>query len=232
VEDIAADNIAAIRQIQPRGPYFLSGACYGGRVAYEMARQLEAAGEVIGLLLMLDPSSPFHRADGRLRGERDGAKPPTPRTTAVRFVVDRIAMHASAFARLHGAQRAAFVREKMRTLRDIMRQRDLFRGDRSEYHQRLVYAANRAAGSRYVPGPFGGAAVVCLTRDRPVRGERNYRLDWLELVPQCGTPRYVAGEDSGAMLNLPHVYELASLVNRWLEAAHARSPTQAADSAR
>jgi oxalate---CoA ligase len=232
VEDIAADNIAAIREMQPTGPYFLSGACYGARVAYEMARQLEAAGERIGLLLMLDPSSPFHRADGRLRGEADGDKPVKPGATVVRFVADRIVMHATAFARLRGAQRAAFVREKLSTLRDIMKQRDLFRGDRSEYYRRLVYAANRAAGSRYVPGSFGGPAVVCLTRDRPVRGERNYRLDWLEVVPQCGAPRYVAGQDSGAMLNLPHVYELASFVNRWLDAAHVRSRTQAEDSAR
>src|SRR6476620_5908589 len=41
VEDIAKDNLAAIRALQPTGPYFLAGACYGARVAYEMARQLE-----------------------------------------------------------------------------------------------------------------------------------------------------------------------------------------------
>ena len=40
MEDIAADNIARIRTVQPRGPYYLAGACFGGRVAYEMARQL------------------------------------------------------------------------------------------------------------------------------------------------------------------------------------------------
>jgi len=101
-----------------------------------------------------------------------------------------------------------------------VRRRDLFRGDRSELHQRLVYAANREAGQRYVPGPFGGRVVLCFTRDRPVRGERNYRLDWVGMLPQSGGPQYVAGHDSGQMLSLPHVHELAVRVNRWLEDAH------------
>jgi len=220
VEDIAADNVAAIRALQPAGPYFIAGACYGARVAYEMARQLERAGERIGLLLMLDPSSPFHRADGGRRGE-DAISTAEPRATVGRFVLDRIILHASAFARLKGAERRAYIREKAGVIRDIVRRRDLFRGDRSELHQRLVYAANRQAGRRYVPGSFGGPVVLCFTRDRPVRGARNYRLDWLDVVPQCGGPRFVAGNDSGQMLDVPHVYELANGVNRWLRDAHA-----------
>ena len=70
-----------------------------------------------------------------------------------------------------------------------------------------------------MPGAFGGPVVLCFTRDRPVKGARNYRLDWLDIVPQCGGPRHVAGNDSGPMLNLPHVYELADLVNRCLDEA-------------
>jgi hypothetical protein len=40
-----------------------------------------------------------------------------------------------------------------------------------------------------VPGSFGGPVVLCFTRDYVVRGSRNYRLDWLDVVPQCGGPR-------------------------------------------
>jgi len=226
VEDIAADNIAAIQTLQPDGPYFLAGACYGARVAYEMARQLESAGERIGLLLMLDPSSPFHGADGRVRGE--GARHQAKPCAAVsRFVLDRIVLHASTFARLKGPERSAYLREKAAVVRDILRRRDLFRGDRSELNQRLVHAANRQAGSRYVPGAFGGPVVLCFTRDYVVRGARNYRLDWLDVVPQCGGPRYVAGNDSGQMLSVPHVYELANAVNRWLRDAHGLARTSA-----
>lgn len=228
VEDIAADNLREIRRVQPSGPYFFAGACYGARVAYEMARQVDAAGERVGLLLMLDPSSPFHRADGSPRG--GGGRPRgSPRRALLGFLRDRIVLHASTFAKLDPAERAAFVREKAMVLRDILRRRDIFRGDRSEIHQRLVYAANREAGGRYVPGSFAGPVVLCFTRDRPVRGARNYRLDWLELLPQSGGPNMVAGNDSGQMLDLPHVYELAEHVNRWLNEAHGalRAPAPA-----
>ncbi|KAL0930031.1 peptide synthase protein [Colletotrichum truncatum] len=36
-----------IRQVQPRGPYALLGMCFGGNIAFEVAKALEAAGEVV-----------------------------------------------------------------------------------------------------------------------------------------------------------------------------------------
>jgi acyl-CoA synthetase (AMP-forming)/AMP-acid ligase II/thioesterase domain-containing protein len=223
VEEIAADNIARIREVQPHGPYFLTGACYGGRVAYEMARKLEAAGEQIGLLLMLDPSSPFFNGDGQPRGETAGAQKAVQRPQLGRFILERLAMYAKSMMTLRGAERWAFIREKIATVRGMIAQRDLFRGDRSELYQLTVYAANRRAGRAYVPGPFSGSTVLCFTRGRKTRGERNYRLDWLDLVPQVGAPIWVEGVDSGDMLNPPNVYELAGLANRWLDEAHART---------
>ena len=66
-----------MQKVQAKGPYFLAGHCFGGRVAYEMARQLEASGETVGMLFMLDASAPFFDRNGRRRGERRG-----PRTTS------------------------------------------------------------------------------------------------------------------------------------------------------
>ena len=43
-----------IKDAQPRGPYLLSGYSFGGVVAFEMARQLQAAGEKVALLALLD----------------------------------------------------------------------------------------------------------------------------------------------------------------------------------
>jgi len=218
MEDIAADNIARIRTIQPCGPYYLTGACFGGRVAYEMARQLEAAGERIGLLLMLDPSSPLFSNDGRPRGEKAVRGQISKRQIRARLVYDRLSQHATSLLTLRGEARAAFVRDKLETLRGIVRHRDVFRGDRRDLLHRAVYTANRQAGRRYVPGRFTGPAVLCFTRDRECRSERDYRLDWLDLVPQVGSAIYTAGRNSGDMLNLPHVYELADVVNSQLEA--------------
>ncbi|WP_330184288.1 amino acid adenylation domain-containing protein [Nocardia sp. NBC_01503] len=51
VEALAASYLAAVRRIQPEGPYLLAGWSFGGYVAFEMARQLPAACEVRVALL-------------------------------------------------------------------------------------------------------------------------------------------------------------------------------------
>lgn len=58
VKEMAADYIRELRALQPSGPYFLGGECVGGICAYEMACQLQAAGEKVALLLLLDTSVP------------------------------------------------------------------------------------------------------------------------------------------------------------------------------
>ncbi len=51
---MAAHYIKEIRRIQPKGPYLLGGLCAGGVIAFEMALQLEAAGESVALTALLD----------------------------------------------------------------------------------------------------------------------------------------------------------------------------------
>ena len=54
VETIAAKFIEEIITVNPNGPYALSGHCLGGIIAFEMARQLEANGKKVHLLVMFD----------------------------------------------------------------------------------------------------------------------------------------------------------------------------------
>ncbi len=51
--------VRQVRTIQGKGPYFLGGYSFGGLLAFEAAIQLEAAGEDVGLLAMLDRSCPI-----------------------------------------------------------------------------------------------------------------------------------------------------------------------------
>jgi len=57
-EEMAADYLAEIRSVQPRGPYLLGGFSGGGITAYEIARQLAEAGEEVPLLVLLDTPLP------------------------------------------------------------------------------------------------------------------------------------------------------------------------------
>ena len=59
VEQTAQANIAAMKTIQPRGPYTLVGHSYGGVVAYEMARILLEQAEQISSLILLDSIAPL-----------------------------------------------------------------------------------------------------------------------------------------------------------------------------
>jgi len=59
IEEMAKNYVKAIRTIQSKGPYLLSGWSFGGTVAFEMARLLEQAGETVPYLLMIDAPSPF-----------------------------------------------------------------------------------------------------------------------------------------------------------------------------
>lgn len=58
VDAMASDYVAAIRSVQPQGPYFLGGFCAGSYVALEMARLLLAAGEKLLPPLLIDPPLP------------------------------------------------------------------------------------------------------------------------------------------------------------------------------
>ncbi len=57
IEDMAAHYIREIKSIQAEGPYYICGYSFGGSVAYELARQLQAQGDTIGLLAIIDHAS-------------------------------------------------------------------------------------------------------------------------------------------------------------------------------
>jgi thioesterase domain-containing protein len=57
LEEVAAAHVAALRAIQPEGPYTLGGWCNGAFFAYEMAQQLRAAGQRVEKLVLMDLGS-------------------------------------------------------------------------------------------------------------------------------------------------------------------------------
>src|SRR5262249_55291843 len=68
IERMAARYLEEVRAAQPAGPYALGGWSMGGVVAFEMARQLTAAGETVELLALLDSAAPGAIETHRLEG--------------------------------------------------------------------------------------------------------------------------------------------------------------------
>ena len=54
IDEIAADYLAQIRRLQPRGPYRLLGRSLGGLIGHAIAAQLHEQGERVELLAMID----------------------------------------------------------------------------------------------------------------------------------------------------------------------------------
>jgi amino acid adenylation domain-containing protein len=55
---IGARYVEIIRGLQKTGPYHLLGLCFGGVVAYEVARQLQASGETVATVTIIDAVLP------------------------------------------------------------------------------------------------------------------------------------------------------------------------------
>lgn len=58
VESIATEYIASLKKIQAQGPYYLAGHSFGGLVAFEMSRQLQASKDEIALVAVIDTVAP------------------------------------------------------------------------------------------------------------------------------------------------------------------------------
>ncbi len=58
IEDMACDYVKGMRVAQPEGPYQVAGWSLGGTVAFEIARQLEIAGQKVDFLGIFDSAIP------------------------------------------------------------------------------------------------------------------------------------------------------------------------------
>jgi thioesterase domain-containing protein len=58
IEKLAESYLADLRAFQAHGPYFLGGYCFGGLIAYEMAHRLQAHGETVALLALINSIPP------------------------------------------------------------------------------------------------------------------------------------------------------------------------------
>lgn len=63
LKEMATAYIEMLKTMQPHGPYFLGGYCFAANVAFEIACQLEARGENVAMLALLEamPPEAMHR---------------------------------------------------------------------------------------------------------------------------------------------------------------------------
>jgi amino acid adenylation domain-containing protein len=74
VQLMAAHYVAEMRKVQPQGPYHIGGYCFGGIVAFEMAQQLGAQNQRVGLLALFSAPLRFNRQKPGPRIEDDAVE--------------------------------------------------------------------------------------------------------------------------------------------------------------
>ncbi len=186
VEELAARYVKDVRAFQPQGPYSLGGYCFGGYVAYEMARQLEAQGQRVALLALIDSAAPNGSYD-RVPWWRPGFYPKFLRNCAY-WLGD--------FAKVKPDLRREFVRRKL----GVMRKKILayFRPGRggpkpvileefidvSQFPEPelQLWQAHLRAGTDYWPKPYGGRVTLFRTCGQPFLCSFDPRYGWDELA--------------------------------------------------
>ncbi|MEQ8915195.1 MAG: SDR family NAD(P)-dependent oxidoreductase [Roseovarius sp.] len=206
--EAARDMIAEIRQVQPHGPYLLGGFSGGGITAYEMAQQLEAAGETVAVVILLDTPLPQRR-------------PLSGRDRAV-IQWQEIKSNGPFYPLKWAARRVAW---------EIAKRRPQDHAETSEhhFHDHEIEAAFYRAIARYNVRPWDGALHLFrppqsgkwqVSNGQWVSSERAYVLpdnDWSGHAPNLSVTEVPGDHDS--MVLEPNVRVLAARMRRVLEAA-------------
>lgn len=188
VRDQARRYIQEIQKLQPEGPYILSGYSNGGKIAFEMAVQLAAQGQVVRRLILLESYGPdYLQRQGRL-----------PRRWIRRLVVVRhlqrsmsnllpwLAMHTKTLRSLGWPERVNYVRartdQRLRVLKaGIKRQYAgllrLTNPDKELYEtpaSRAVYA--------YRPSVYAGDVAIIRAKKQLLGVTPDPYLGWRDFI--------------------------------------------------
>jgi N-acetylglucosaminyl-diphospho-decaprenol L-rhamnosyltransferase len=234
IEQMAAFYIGEIRRIQPNGPYLLGGLCAGGVIAFEIACQLEHAGESVQVVFLLEAAAP-HAAKrphlissqrlGRLtRALTDASgtgRSYVARVWAVFHVITRKFVNTLTWEIAQRGTRWS-IGARFRLLR-YLRTRGLpWPRFLPELNVRQIY---EAAEAFYVPRPLAHASVVLARARGGVGNDMPYReiyadetFGWRPLTDKLVVIDVDGGHSS--MLQQPLVQSLATAVAPIVAAQH------------
>ncbi|MCB0164084.1 MAG: amino acid adenylation domain-containing protein [Anaerolineae bacterium] len=217
IETMAARYIQAMRTVQPHGPYQIGGYCYGGVIAFEMARQLKAQGEPVALVAMFEGYAP-------LRGQDRESIWRSPRLmfnfmrNLPFWAADNLALGPEQL-RLRVKRKIRrhwklFVRKFGRTttlgVDDVL-------DDTSHIpdHLRQLMQTHLRAMSQYNPGPYDGSITLFRVRSQPLSRTPDPTMGWNKLVTGGLEIKKIAGSHHN-IFEQPHVQSVAEKLKECL----------------
>jgi aspartate racemase len=235
IEELAARYVAEVKRVQPTGPYLLSGACFGGVIAFEMARQLRAGGDEVDSLILFNA---FVMNNRRIE---DGATPLRVRGGEIIFGSVGWRTHLARLAALEPRESLRYLSTKLGVhirseVRRLTQLPTRFRDRIAEQLEELTYRYGRLFGravspdfvyrratlrslrllGRYTPGKFDGRIVLF----RAVE-DHDAKPLWMGLGGGLEVHDMPGGHLD--MLEEPIVQNTARLVREHLDAADRRA---------
>lgn len=201
LEDIAAYLVKALREEQKTGPYYIAGLCVNAVIAYEVAQQLAAQGQPVGLLAMVDA----HNHAYYKNPFKDG------RYTA------RIKYHLANLVRMDASETAAYLRDRLdEARRKIERITWRLNSDREGQTGdfRNTDSIVHPAFSRYEPKPYAGRIVLLQSSEWPDSPYFDFKLGWEDLAGTIDFHRIQA--DHADLFDEPHVETVAAALASYL----------------
>jgi thioesterase domain-containing protein len=227
IEAMARHYLVEVRAHQPQGPYAFIGACFGATVAYEMARQLMAAGEVVAFLGLIAPTA------------RGGDEADERLVQAPRVVRRAVALANLVRGRLRGylrdmhglslPGRLRYLVRKVQSLSATVMQPHGLKGAQRELNQLEVYRANLHALDSYARRPLDGVLFAFEILETAAAGLVANRLpiDWEAYWQGPLKWHVLPGRDSGDMLAGANAAVVATLLTERLRAAFEQSVSAA-----
>jgi thioesterase domain-containing protein len=204
---VAAEYVASIRAAQPNGPYYLSGMCDGALIAFEMARQLEAAGERVAELLILDTypleNTSYHPlvvADLLLR---------TYRTWQPGEARERLRKKATEVV-ARGVARLPLIPRARPAATDA--------GAGREAERKARWRAKLWPGTSFIPPVINAPIAVLRVDKQPYWRVRDDALCWRSRTTGVVTVHILPG-DHVTLTRAPHVESWARVVTAYLDGA-------------
>jgi amino acid adenylation domain-containing protein len=227
IETMASHYIDEIRIVQPEGPYFLGGYCLGGTIAFEMARQLQAQGQKVALLAIMDNTSPS------LNYHRIKLGP-----SYVIGFLKNLSHWLDDFLQLRPDQRWARLRRKAKVMQrriiniftpagiesfraNIEAEVDSDLSQLPEEHYKFL-AAHYCALQDYTPRIYQGQIVLFRTPRESLFGPFDPEMGWGELVTQDIKIKEIPSFHAN-LLQKPNVQILAKQLRSCLDEAQAVS---------
>ena len=190
LECIAEQFVQSIRERRPEGPYMLGGWCAHGLLAYETARQLQAQGQQVAQLLLLEAVNP-------VRMKQYSGWKRTIARTQLKFHL--LKFEYAYLQQLNSTQMRNYI--VGRTAQKIARMRQSLRRvlkATKSYQELEDLAAGSpvdvlyAAAAKYHPKPYRGPVVLIRSTERTFGFGHVLDLGWSEVLGPnleiCETP--------------------------------------------